>query len=145
MRNKLPVILLAAVGILMISVPTFSHHSSGGAYSPDVTKTVSGTVKQWLFVNPHVAVAVDVRDEAGNVVTWRAQFGSPNAVGKSFGWNRNSLKPGDKVTIEGHPYFKTPNMVVKKITFPDGKEYVYRPQGYKQVGGRGGDPEFDVD
>ena len=51
--------------------------------------------------NPHARFYVDVTDETGKVTNWEFELGSPNGLMRR-GWTRNSLKPGDPVTIEGY-------------------------------------------
>ena len=51
--------------------------------------------------NPHARFYVDVTDEGGKVTNWELELGSPNGLMRR-GWTRNSLKPGDTVTVEGY-------------------------------------------
>jgi Family of unknown function (DUF6152) len=51
-------------------------------------------------MNPHAYFYVDVTDESGKVVNWAMEMGSPNGLMRQ-GWTRNSMKVGDKVTVEG--------------------------------------------
>jgi Family of unknown function (DUF6152) len=58
-------------------------------------------VQRLEWVNPHAYVFVDVKDEHGKVTTYAFESLSPNALARR-GWNRNSLKPGDVVTVDGY-------------------------------------------
>lgn len=51
-------------------------------------------------MNPHVRFYLNVKDESGKVTTWDFELGSPNTLLRS-GWNRNSLKIGDEITVKG--------------------------------------------
>jgi len=53
-------------------------------------------------VNPHAFLFIDVADSAGSVMNWAVEFGEPLVLERQ-GWNRNSLKAGDVVSIDGHP------------------------------------------
>jgi hypothetical protein len=87
-------------GILMVCAPVSAHHGNA-AYSDKPTEFKNATVTKWLWSNPHCIVEFDVKDESGKVVSWTAETGSPEAL-RLAGWNKNSLKPGDVITIDLH-------------------------------------------
>ena len=93
--------LIAATVLFLPAVPAFAHHSFAAEYDSTKTVTVKGTVQKLAWVNPHAYVYVDVKDESGKVATWAFESLSPNALARQ-GWNRNSLKQGDEVTVEGY-------------------------------------------
>ena len=127
MRRKVFVALFIAAGLLMVSGALFAHHSAAGLFSPEVERTISGTVKQFLFVNPHPAIVMDVKNEQGAVDTWRIQFPAPSGLSRRFGWDRNSIKPGDQIKIYGNPYSNNYKVMFPLIvTLPDGKQYKVR-------------------
>ena len=109
------------VGILLISIPLWAHH---GASEYDMTKIVSlsGTVKELQYVNPHTLLMFTVKDDSGKVSEWEGELPSPNLLSRR-GWSRSILKPGDQVTIIGSPAKNgEKGMQVKKLVFPDGHE-----------------------
>ena len=65
-------------------------------------KTLTGVVKKFDYTNPHSWIWIDVQNEQGSVDTWGIEGMSPNYLSRR-GWNRNTLKPGDKITITFHP------------------------------------------
>ena len=79
-----------------------AHH--GTAISYDMTKqiTLKGTVTQFKWTNPHVALYFDVKDEDGKTVAWSAEATSPYFWAQR-GYNKNAVKPGDEITITLHP------------------------------------------
>jgi Family of unknown function (DUF6152) len=99
MKPKLFAVLAAVVILLMVSGPMFAHHG-GVQYDKEHAVTVTGTVTEFLFTNPHVQIHFDVKDENGNVDKWIAETGSPQRLFR-FGWNAKTLKPGDKITVTG--------------------------------------------
>ncbi|HAY46865.1 MAG TPA: hypothetical protein DCY55_11370 [Gammaproteobacteria bacterium] len=79
---------------------TFAHHGDAGRYEDDAT-VLMGTVVTLQFINPHSKLIVDVLDENNEAVRWHAEFSNPGRMNSEFGWTRDILKPGDKVTLTG--------------------------------------------
>ena len=75
---------------------------------------------KFTWANPHALIYFDVKDAGGEVKHWAVEAGSPSAIGV-VGWSRNSVKPGDVVTIW---LFQTKTGVpvgrLNKIQFADG-------------------------
>ena len=126
MRNRIGIpggAVIVAIAVLSLLVPgnLLAHH---GAANYDMTKTesVKGTITQFDFTNPHSAIHLDVKDDKGNVEQWLVEADSPNNLGRA-GWTRDSLKPGDQVTIFGNRIKDgSRTMRLQKIVFADGKE-----------------------
>jgi hypothetical protein len=89
-----------AAAMVMIA-PLWAHHSFQAEYDASKTVTVKGIVKKVAWVNPHAYVYVEVAGEGGKVTTWAFESLSPNAL-QVRGWSRNSLKPGDHVTVDAY-------------------------------------------
>ncbi len=53
------------------------------------------------LITPHSIIVVDVPDENGKMVRWMAEMGGRAAMIKDFGWNKDTVKPGDKITLTG--------------------------------------------
>lgn len=92
--------VLAGVGF-MLAVPAFAHHSFAAEYDSTKPMTATGEVTKVEWMNPHARFYVDVKDEAGKVTNWEFELGSPNGLMRQ-GWTRNSLKPGDMITVDGY-------------------------------------------
>jgi hypothetical protein len=101
MKRKLFPMFVAGLVLLLISAPMFAHHG-GAQYDTKNPVTLTGTVTEYMFTNPHVQIHIDVKDETGNIQKWIAETASPQRL-FSFGWNAKSLKAGDKVTVTGAP------------------------------------------
>ena len=94
-------VLFAAVAVaLSLSAPVFAHHGDAGRYDENLV-TLNGSIVELQMINPHSIIVVDVPDANGKSTRWQAEMGGPNALARGFGWTRNTLKPGDKVTIIG--------------------------------------------
>jgi hypothetical protein len=100
MKNK-TVVFLSGVLLALAAVPAFAHHSFAAEYDSNKPITLKGAVTKMEWQNPHARFYVDVTDESGKVTNWELELGSPNGLMRR-GWTRNSLKPGDTVTVEGY-------------------------------------------
>ena len=89
------------VGFLALSVPLFAHHGAA-SYDTSKTVTVSGTVTEYVWANPHVFVKVDAKDDGGNMVNWVIEAWNP-VTQTSRGWTKNTFKPGDEVIVDVTP------------------------------------------
>src|ERR1700680_1047562 len=117
MKSKLIAVLAAGVVFLMVSSPTFAHHG-GAQYDTQHPVTVTGTVTEYMFTNPHVQIHFDVKNENGNVEKWVAETASPQRL-FGFGWNAKTLKAGDKITVTG-AQLKDGNKIVSIIKLEGG-------------------------
>jgi hypothetical protein len=100
MRSRLVIVSVAAVGLL-IPLSLFAHHGSA-AFDTGKRVTLKGTVKEWVYSNPHCLLALDVTGEDGQVVHWIAEGQAPNVI-FPVGYRKDSFKAGDQVTITVEP------------------------------------------
>jgi hypothetical protein len=116
-------LVAAALTFLFGAVPVMAHHSFDMF---DMTKqiTLTGTIKDFQWTNPHTWTFIDVPNDKGGVDTWGIEGMSPNFLGRR-GWTKRTLNPGDKVTITIYP-LKEGKMggTFLHATLPDGKEMV---------------------
>lgn len=89
-----------AVGLIFSANPVLAHHGDAGRFDENPV-TLLGTVVSLQLMNPHSIIVLDVEDKQGEVVRWQAEFGSPWRMVGSFGWTKDTLQPGDKITITG--------------------------------------------
>lgn len=92
---------LAGLAILLCGTPVFGHHSFA-AFDMSKTITLTGTVKEFQWLNPHSWIQMTVKDAAGNTVEWSIETGSPSSLVRQ-GWKPKILKPGDQVVVVAHP------------------------------------------
>jgi len=118
--------MAVAVG-LSISVPLFAHHGGSNLYT-DRTITLKGTVKNWLWSNPHCLLTLDVKGQDGQVVQWIAETQAPSSIYPA-GYRKDTFKPGDQVTVVLEPAKNDrPNGRLMSAILPDGTK----------IGGGGG-------
>ena len=101
MKRNWLVSLVGAIGFLMSSGSLLAHHSAS-IYDRDHTVTLTGTVTEFAFTNPHVEIRFDATDGKGNTEHWVAESGPPNRLYRA-GWTAKTLKPGDQITVTGAP------------------------------------------
>jgi hypothetical protein len=105
----------------MLGGVVWAHHGRAGYDQKDSTKTVTGTVTEYNWKNPHVSITWEAKDGNGKSVVWTGEFSSPTTM-LSYGMSRASFKAGDEVNVTiiaakgGIPYG-----LVTKVTRPDGK------------------------
>lgn len=114
---------------LVSGLPILAHHSAAAEF--DATKKIDlmGVITKVEWTNPHAHFYMDVKDDSGNVTNWNLELASPNVLIRN-GWKRDSLKPGDMVTVTGirakdNPAFGSASL----ITFPDGHKLTFLAAG----------------
>ncbi len=101
-------IFLLTLYAALVSSPLLAHHGTSNYTGVTETITLTGTVTEFSWSNPHVFVLFDVKDEKGNVVHWAGEMNSPGVL-KNAGWTKNTLKAGDQIQVSVRPNrFGTP-------------------------------------
>lgn len=125
MKDRLAFCFIASFVLLVASAPSFAHHGNA-AYDMSKEVTVTGTVTEWIVANPHSFLKLDVKDDNGNVVHWVIESSAASAnQARGVRLTRESLKPGDKVTItmmvakNGQPVGR-----IHRLVLPDGRMVV---------------------
>jgi hypothetical protein len=119
MKNTLLRLFAMLVGTLAVCAPVIAHHGAA-AYVDKIVVLKDATVTKFVWANPHSIVLFDAKDDSGNITHWAGEAGSPSAIGL-LGWNRNSLKAGDVITVYIFPA-KSGNPVgrLNKVVLSDG-------------------------
>lgn len=100
MKSTTLMLSVLVAGLLANSLPLLAHHGDAGRYEDNVV-VMQGTVVEMQLITPHSIIVVDVPDENGKMVRWQAEMGGRTAMIKDFGWTKDTLKPGDKITLTG--------------------------------------------
>jgi len=99
-RRSAVVVMLAAMA--GAAAPASAHHSFA-MYEPTKTLTLKGTVKTFQWTNPHVVIWILVQPEGGGAPQeWSIETTSPGVLIRD-GWTRQSIKPGDRVSVTFSP------------------------------------------
>lgn len=112
--------VLGAAGALIMAmgVPASAHHSTA-AYDAAHPITLEGTVKEFLWKNPHIFMVLIINDPKGPS-EWVVECGTPNINARN-GWKRDSIKAGDKVKVVLNPSRSgLPDGQAATVTLPDG-------------------------
>ncbi len=121
MKTRIVSLLAVLTISLLISGPAFAHHSMA-MYDSNRETTFKATITQFDWANPHAQITFTAPDEHGSVVKWVAEGPSPNRL-VNGGWSKESLKPGDQVTIVGNCNKNgSPTMRFVRVTLPNGQE-----------------------
>jgi Family of unknown function (DUF6152) len=91
---------LAAAAILAVTGPAFAHHSSA-MFDQQQSVTLSGTVKQFQWSNPHCWIQIVIAGKTG-VEEWSVEMGSPSQLYRG-GWRPTTLRTGELVVLIVHP------------------------------------------
>jgi Family of unknown function (DUF6152) len=99
MRRKLQ---LGSVvfSLAVMCTSAYGHHSFAAEYDEKQPLKLTGAITKVDWSNPHVYFYIDVEDEKGNVTSWAMEMGAPGAL-RGRGWDKNTLKIGDVITVEG--------------------------------------------
>ena len=107
---------------LLVSSPIPAHHGETN-YDTDKLVTVKAAVTNFEFINPHVQIFLDVKNDKNEIEKWIGEARSPSMLVRLGGWDKNTLKPGDVITASGHRAKNGSNILrLLKVTLPDGRE-----------------------
>ena len=129
MKHSFLLALLVASLVAAAALPAAAHHSFA-AFDITSQKTVSGTVRQVDWTNPHIWLWIDVPNDKGGSDTYGFEGMSPNFLARR-GWSRTTLKTGDKITVSYRPMKDgSPAAIWVEAVRDDGKRFDPR-EGFK--------------
>jgi hypothetical protein len=120
MRKQLAI--LTGIALLAVVGVGYAHHPFAAEYDWTKPVTFTGTVTKLNWMNPHVSLQVDAKDDSGEMKHWTLEMGSLAALTRA-GWTKNTVKMGDTVTVEGWLSRSDKNKAnVKSVKLANGKE-----------------------
>ena len=112
---------------LALATSVYAHHSMNG-FDRAKTITITGTVKQFKWANPHSWIEVEVVNSKGATETWNLEMTAPGILARA-GWKSTMLKAGDKATFGVHPMVNGDiGGQFVSVTFADGLTMTERGQ-----------------
>ena len=97
--------LKIAAGLLLFALfapaSACAHHSFA-MFDHLRVVSITGTVKEFQWTNPHSWLQLVVVNEKGVAEEWALEGLSPNVLGR-MGWKRDSMVRGDVVTVYFNP------------------------------------------
>jgi hypothetical protein len=127
-RNHL---LLAAALVLLCAFPLLAHHAVTAEFDPGKTITVKGVVSKVDWINPHIFVYLDVKDDGGKTTTWMLQS-LPPLFFKGSGMTKDVLLSNkQEATISAYPAKDGTQAYgfLLKVSYADGHFFSTAPQG----------------
>ncbi len=120
MKDKGAILFSVIVCAVTFSGSLFAHHG-GSAYDRSKLTNFKATITDFRYINPHVQIFFDAKNDKGTVVHWNCESINPGMLSKQ-GWSKNTLKAGDHVTIAAFPAREgAPVCLLQKVVLADGK------------------------
>lgn len=119
-----------AIGALACALPLVAHHSFAAEFDADKTVVLHGVVSKVDWINPHIFVYVDVKDDAGKTTTWSLQS-LPPLFFRGSGLTKDVLLSNkQEVTVTANPAKDGTHAYgfMIKLSYPDGHVFSMSPQ-----------------
>ena len=116
--RTLVLVVLMAVALAMPGLVR-AHHGTA-AFETNQMVTVKGTVTDFIYLNPHVQVHFQCKNDKGEMEEWQGELTAPNKLNRA-GWTKHTLKPGDQITVSGYQLKSGAHTLwIRKLIGPDG-------------------------
>jgi hypothetical protein len=113
---------LLALSLVLCNTSARAHHSFSAEFDAEKPVTLHGTVVKWEMINPHGWITLAAIGADGNTAEWMVETSNPNGLMR-LGWSKNSLKPGDEITVEAFAAKDGSNTAnAARITLADGSK-----------------------
>ncbi|MBM3818018.1 MAG: hypothetical protein FJW14_03210 [Acidimicrobiia bacterium] len=127
MRDRFRSALFAVTTLLtalLTAAAVSAHHSVAGQFDTSKSLTLTGVISRVEWINPHIYLHMDVKDQRGDVTTWTLAS-LPTAMLRRAGLSRESIQgqPGELITVAANPARdETRNLAwITKMTYADGR------------------------
>ena len=119
-------LVVRACGLLLVPSAALAHHSPS-MFDGSKQLTLSGTVREFQWSNPHSYIQLVVKGADGTEQEWSLEMGA-NAYLYNLGWRPSTVKPGDKLTVKVDPLRNgSPGGLLVEAVTADGKALGRRP------------------
>jgi Family of unknown function (DUF6152) len=121
MKRKFAAFFVLHIAILLLQAPAFAHHGTAGDDTSKIV-TIKGTVSDFQYINPHVQIYLETKDEQGNMEKWNGEASNALALHRA-GWNSKIIKVGDQITLIGYQSKSGAKMLrLRSVVLSDGRE-----------------------
>jgi hypothetical protein len=118
---KATLALALAVAFSGSAIPAHAHHSFAAEFDINQPVRLMGKVTRIEWSNPHTYFYIDVADTSGKITNWAIEGPSPGALSRRA-WQKDDLKVGDTVVVEGYRAKNGSNTANgRRVTLPDGR------------------------
>jgi len=100
--SRLAALALAVAALLAHAMPARAHHSVPVNFDQSKEITISGTLTEAKWINPHSRFRIDVKQDDGKMVEWLVEMGAVNTMRRA-GFEIEKFIVGDTLTIIGWP------------------------------------------
>ena len=116
-------LVAVACGVALLSSALTAHHANA-VFDLGKRLTLTGTVTEWFWANPHCLLRFDVKNDNGEMTHWVAETQAPPNM-TPFGWSKQSFAVGDQVVVTLEPVKNgQPLGRILQVKLPDGKTLV---------------------
>ena len=113
--------LAGVASVAIYTIPAAAHHSFA-MFDAEKRVILEGTVKEFLWTNPHSWIHLTVTDKEGKSVVWLVEMGAPTGLVRQ-GWLPKTLTPGMDIKLIVHPLKSgDPGGQFLQVTLPDGRQ-----------------------
>lgn len=117
---------LSLFGLLLLPLGGSAHHSPS-MFDGENPLTLTGTVREFQWSNPHSYIQLVVEPEDGPAQEWSVEMGA-NVYLYNLGWRPSTLEAGDRLTVRLLPLRNgEPGGLLMEATTADGRTYGARP------------------
>jgi hypothetical protein len=120
-KARASVFALLILVVLKVSGSVSAHHNPKPMYESS-SIMLTGTITEYEWANPHSIISIAVQTDGGAVQEWHAEFLPPSDMVRA-GWTKETLKPGDRVTMTGLPGKHAQHILwLQSLVTPDGRK-----------------------
>jgi len=126
LKTKVLILAILIAGSWTFAGFLSAHHAARQVYQ-DRSITLKGVVTGYEWANPHAIVSVSVREDNGSVEQWHAEILPPAEMLRA-GWTKESVRPGDRVTLIGRPGKNAQRIMwLEYLVTPEGRRLGRKP------------------